>query len=298
VLRVFNIQRFSIHDGSGVRTIIFFQGCPLSCLWCNNPESLEPYPSIMFDKRLCRRFGDCIKAGKGHIFSRENNLVINRDHISDASFLKDICPSGALTVVGKEMSPDEILAEVEKDITFYTMSGGGVTFSGGEPFAQEAGLKVLIAKLKLKGIHISAETSLHLPWGTIDDYFEQIDVFLADLKHTDAEKFTRFTGGNAALVLDNFRKLDAKGKSFIVRVPVIPRFNFSRSELCSIIDFAAGLKNALEINFIPFHSLAGEKYAMLGKEYPYSGERNIEKADLSGYVEYSVQKGLNAKILN
>ena len=252
----------------------------------------------MFDERLCRRFGDCIKAGKGQIIASENNLIINRDQISDASALRDICPSGALTVAGRGMSIDEILQEVLKDIPFYNTSGGGVTLSGGEPLSQEPELKDLIMELKSRGIHVSVETTLHLPWESIESYVELIDVFLADLKHTDANKLTRFTGGNASLIMDNFRKLDGKGKPFIVRVPVIPHFNYSEPELHSIIDFASGLKNASEINFIPFHSLASEKYSMLGREYLFMNDRNIEKADLTKYVEYAAEKGLNGKILN
>lgn len=252
----------------------------------------------MFDERLCRRFGDCIKAGNGRIIASKNNLIINRDQISDASVLRDICPSGALTVAGKEMSIDEILREVEKDIPFYRTSGGGVTLSGGEPLSQDPELKDLIGELRAREIHISAETTLHLPWETIDEYTALIDVFLADLKHTDAEKFTRFTGGNAALVMDNFRKLDVKGKPFVIRIPVIPHFNYSESELYSIIDFASGLKSVSEINFIPFHSLASEKYAMLGREYLFINDRNVEKADLTKYIEYAAGKGLYGNILN
>jgi pyruvate formate lyase activating enzyme len=252
----------------------------------------------MFDERLCQRFGDCVKAGNGQISASENSLVINRDQIPDATVLRNICPSGALTVAGKEMSIGEIIREVEKDLPFYVMSGGGVTLSGGEPLSQEPELKDLIIELKAREIHVSAETTLHLPWETIEQYVELIDVFLADLKHTDAEKFTRFTGGNADLVLNNFRKLDKKGKPFVVRVPVIPHFNYSLPELYSIIDFASGLRNAAEINFIPFHSLASEKYAMLGKEYLFRDDRKVQKADLIQFVEYATWKGLNAKILN
>jgi pyruvate formate lyase activating enzyme len=148
------------------------------------------------------------------------------------------------------------------------------------------------------GIHISAETSLHLPWEVIEGFSGLIDLFLTDLKHTDNEKFASYTGGNASLVMDNFKRLDQSGCQFIVRVPVIPGFNFSSSELFSIIDFVSGLKNAREINFIPFHTLAREKYLMLGKEYMFGNQQNIEKSDLKPFTEYAEQKGLISKILN
>lgn len=242
-------------------------------------------------------FGDCIRASCGHIVSDGNMLKIEREKIIDFESLRNICPSKALIVAGETKSVSQIICEIEKDIPFYETSGGGVTLSGGEPFSQGPDLKELLIELKKRGIHVSVETSLHVPWETIENYLGLIDVFLADLKHTDNEKFARYTGGNAALVMNNFRKLDKTGRSFLVRIPVIPYFNFSEPELCTIIDFAAGLKNAHEINFIPFHSLAREKYAMLGKEYIFENHRNIEKAELVPYVEYAEKKGMTAKII-
>ena len=298
MLNVFNIQRYSIHDGDGVRTNIFFKGCSLRCLWCNNPESLDPAPSIMFDERLCHQFGDCIKASNGEIILENDQLNIRRDLISDTEVYRYICQAKALIVCGEEKSVLQILEEIEKDIPFYNMSDGGVTLTGGEPLSQGSDMIELIIQLKKRGIHVSVETSLHLPWETIENYANLIDLFLADLKHVDNDKFTKYTGGNATLVTDNFKKLDETGRKYIVRVPVIPGFNFSTSELFAIIDFAAGLKNASEINFIPFHALAKEKYLMLGKDYLYGDLRNIEKTELIPFTEYAEQKGLISKILN
>jgi len=298
MLSVFNIQRYSLHDGSGVRTTVFFKGCPLRCQWCNNPESIDPFPSIMFDDRSCHAFGDCIKAGEGYIVNCNGILHIDREHITDFSRLRDVCPSKALQICGRIMSIEEILSEIMKDLPFYSLSGGGVTISGGEPFAQDPILSVLLAEIKAAGIHISAETSLHIPWLNIERCLKPVDVFLADLKHLDGFKFQQFTGGNLELVLGNFKNLDKTGKTIIVRVPVIPGFNFSAPELYSIIDFAASLKNAAEINFIPFHTLAKEKYALLGKDYVFGNQRNIEKNELLPYVMYAEKNGLVAKILN
>jgi len=298
MLSVFNIQRFSLHDGNGVRTNIFFKGCPLRCQWCNNPESIDPSPSVMFDERLCNRFGECIRSGNGQISEVDGILMINRDNITSAGPLRDVCPSRALWIAGSEMSIDEIVTEVEKDIPFYNMSGGGVTISGGEPFSQGDELIELLTLLKNKGIHISAETSLHVPWEKISKYLDLVDVFLADLKHTDRLKFLDFTGGDLELVLGNFEKLNSSGSEFIARVPIIPGFNHTVSEIFAIIDTAAGFHNLSEINFIPYHSLATEKYHMLGKEYTYPGYRNVDKSELSIYTSYAEQKGLTAKILN
>ena len=293
MLTIFNIQRYSLHDGNGIRTNIFFKGCSLRCLWCNNPESIDPSPSIMFDERICYQFGECLKPNKDAIATDNNRLVINRDLISDPLIYNDICPSKALIVCGQPKTIQEIIKEIEKDIPFYDMSGGGVTLTGGEPLSQGPELMELIVLLKEKGIHVSAETSLHLPWDVIESYVNLVDVFLADLKHIDNDKFLKYTGGNAALVLDNFKKLDETGSKFIVRVPVIPEFNFSMAELNAIIDFAADLHNASEINFIPFHTLAKEKYLMLGKEYLFGNYRSIEKKEIESYAEYARSKGLD-----
>ena len=298
MLTVFNIQRFSIHDGTGVRTNIFFKGCPLHCSWCNNPESIDPAPSIMFDERICHQFGECLTVGKGEIIVENGKLVINRDIITDTGIYNNICPSKALIVSGQQKSISQIIQEIEKDIPFYNMSDGGVTLTGGEPLSQGPELKELIIQLKNRGINVTAETSLHLPWEIIENYVSLIDLFLADLKHLDKDKFFRFTGGDATLVMGNFEKLDSTGSKYIIRVPVIPGFNFSSAELFSIIDFAAQLKNASEINFIPFHTLAKEKYLMLGKEYLFGNHRNIEKTELKPFTEYAEKRGLISKILN
>ena len=298
MLTVFNIQRYSLHDGKGVRTNIFFKGCPLHCQWCNNPESIDPFPSLMFDERACHSFGDCISSGEGYIYVSDGKLLIDRDNIVSYEKLRDICPSKALVIAGKAMSTEEIMAEIEKDIPFYEMSGGGVTITGGEPFAQDPELKGLLRLIRERGIHISAETSLNIPWEVIESYTELVDVFLADLKHTDPVKLSAFTGGDAELVSANFRKLDAMGCCIVVRVPVIPDFNFSVTEMQGIIDFASGLANVSEINFIPFHSLAREKYVMLDKPYIFENQKDIDKKDLLPFVQYAEQKGLKAKILN
>jgi pyruvate formate lyase activating enzyme len=252
----------------------------------------------MFDERICHQFAECLKSGNGGISLENDKLVINRDLIPDSTIYNNICPSKAMIVSGQEKSIEQILQEIEKDIPFYKMSGGGVTLTGGEPLSQGPELQDLIIQLKKRSIHVSVETSLHLPWETIENYLDLVDLFLADLKHLDNDKFTRYTGGNASLVTENFKKLDKSGKKFIIRVPVIPQFNFTPAELFEIIDFAAGLKNVLEINFIPFHTLAKEKYLMLGKEYTFGNLRNIEKSELKPFAEHAEQKGLISKILN
>lgn len=243
-------------------------------------------------------FGECINKGAGLIYTKNGSLIIEREKIKDPAAFTDICPSRAITIAGSEKSVDEILSEIEKDVPFYNISGGGVTITGGEPFAQGPDLSVLLARIKKKGINIAAETSLHLPWEKIEPYLDLVDVFLPDLKHINPDKFLKFTGGDAMLVMDNIARLEATGKEFVIRIPVIPGFNFSYDELTSIIDFISRLKSKPEINFIPFHSLAREKYYMLGKHYLFEKVEPVKKEELVIYTKYAESKGLKTKILN
>lgn len=243
-------------------------------------------------------FGDCIRKGGGLIYSKNGSLVIERERIQDPGFLMNVCPTRAITVTGEEKSVEDILQEIVKDIPFYKVSGGGVTITGGEPFAQGPDLAVLLTRIKNMGINIAAETSLHLPWEKIEEYLNLVDIFLPDLKHTDPDKFFRFTGGDVSLVLNNLVRLDSSGKEYIVRIPVIPGFNFSHGELASVIDFVAQLGRKPEINFIPFHSLAKEKYRMLGRPYLFEKTEPVKKEELTTFKEYAESKGLKTKILN
>jgi len=293
---IFNIQRFSTHDGPGIRTVIFFKGCPLRCAWCSNPESQSFDYSLMFDPKLCKHFGDCLRYDTGFIHGREHGISVDWPNVSNPERLKNACISKAISVSGEDKSSSDILNEILKDRLFYEQSGGGVTFSGGEPLAQGAALEELLIELNGLKIDVAIETSLHVPWIQIQKCLGKTGTFLVDLKHTDAEKFKSFTGGNSGLVLDNLKKLVARNEHVIVRIPVIPGFNHSFQEMKDIIDFTAGLKTIREIHFLPFHNLGSAKYEMLGMDYSFSGQKNLNVSDLSEYVSYSESLNLLAKI--
>ncbi len=297
MLTVFNIQRYSIHDGEGIRTIIFFKGCPLRCQWCNNPESQDPLPSIMYDKRLCHGFGDCALAGNGAIIMKDGRPVIRRELISDPLPFNDVCPSKALVVTGENKKPAELISEISKDDPFFTTCSGGVTLSGGEPFMQGPELRKLVKGLKQREINLAIETSLHTEWEKIKPYTDTTDMFLADLKHTDEAKFREFTGGEIQLVMENFRNLDRSGAVYTIRIPVIPSFNHTETEMREIISFAGTLQNAREVHLIPFNNFGAEKYRMLGRDYSYSNRRRLVGTDLEPYVEMALKEGITAKIV-
>lgn len=293
---IFNIQRFSTHDGQGIRTMIFYKGCPLACKWCCNPESQSFSASLMYNRKLCKNFGDCLKQGEPAITSGIDGIIIDHASINNPEKFCNVCASKALIVSGEEKSINELLIEIEKDLPFYKQSGGGVTLSGGEPLSQGAELNSLLSELKERKINVAIETCLHVAWENVERCIRFTDTFLVDLKHTDPEKFMKFTGGDADLVLNNLRKLAAFHKNLIIRVPVIPEFNHTEQEMRSIINFVVSLKSANEIHFLPFHNLGNEKYKMLGLEYYYSGTGRVTADELKKYEEYANSGGLVTKI--
>ncbi len=294
-MTLFDIQRYSIHDGAGIRTNIFLKGCPLRCAWCSNPESQSGQPSLFFDEHMCKGFGECAGALPQAIELAEGKAIINRKAVKDPGLLRNVCPSRALTVSGEHTSVEALLAEIKKDIQFYK-SDGGVTISGGEPFVQSDFLARLLPVLRQNKINVAAETCLHVAWSDIAPHLPCIDVFLADLKHLDPKKFKKHTGGDARKVIANFEKLAAAEACVVVRVPVIPGFNNSSSELEAIVDFIAGLGNVSEVHFIPFHQLGASKYRLLGMNYTFGNHKAIEEIDLNDIKQYALLLGLKVKI--
>ncbi len=292
---IFNIQRYSTHDGEGIRTLIFFKGCTLHCQWCSNPEGIPFGPTLLYDERLCKDLGECLSVAAPSIQRNDDGhgIRIDRNSIKHPEILRDVCPAKALTVVGEEIGVEELLEEIEKDRRFYR-DNGGVTLSGGEPLAQSDFLVPLLQELKKRGIPADVETSLHVEWKSIAAVKEWVDTFLVDLKHTDAGKFRTYTGGDVRLVMENLKKLVEGGARVIIRVPVIPGFNHSQREMIGIIDHAHAL-GIEEIHFLPYHTLGMEKYRMMGREYLYGQYRSLRDEDVHSYIEYAQSKGLRTK---
>ncbi len=293
---IFNIQRFSTHDGDGVRTVVFYKGCTLRCMWCSNPEGQSFAPELMYDERSCNRFGTCVEAGNGKLsFSHDGSLAIDRKAVADVLQFADTCPSRALTVSGRKMSSQAIFEKIKKDFAYYHRSGGGVTLSGGEPLAQEEELDELLRLIRVEGIPVSVETSLHVPWEKAEKRLLLIDTFLADLKHTDEKKFRKFTGGSARLIMDNFEKLAEANAKVIMRITVVPGFNDRENEIKPMIDFASSLRNVHEIHLIPFHTYGEQKYRMLGRESPYGYFATVNNETFENHETYAIARGLMVK---
>ncbi len=293
---IFNIQRFSTHDGEGIRTLIFYKGCPLQCQWCSNPESQSFGPSILYDSKLCKCFGDCVSLMPGAISrSASDGLQIKRELITETHPLRAVCASKALTISGESLTVDALLAEIEKDLPFYRKNGG-VTLSGGEPLAQGPELVSLLRILHKRQISTNMETSLHVKWELIERSIGLVSTFLVDLKHTDPDKFRHFTLGSAELVLENLKQLVYFGAQVVVRIPVIPGFNHTEAEIFQMIDFVSTVHGINEIHFLPYHTFGVEKYKMLGLEYLYNGKGQVEEKELMPYIQYAESKGFMTKV--
>lgn len=296
---IFNIQRYSTHDGPGIRTVVFLKGCSLSCRWCQNPESRSRTRDVLFDARLCLEGCDlCQQAAPGIIDRTLNGLIIHREKLNDATLnaLTDCCPTHAMTVCGEEQQVADIMATVLRDKPFYDRSGGGITLSGGEPFMNPTLAHSLFKASHEQGIHTAVETCLHVPWHAIEPSLPYVDLFLADLKHVDGDVFKHWTGGSAKRVLENLKRLAAAGKKITIRVPLIPGFNADEASVKAITRFAANELNVREIHFLPYHTLGMNKYTLLGQPYSAPDKPLDNPALLDFALAFADQNGLTATL--
>ncbi|MEC5638496.1 glycyl-radical enzyme activating protein [Klebsiella quasipneumoniae] len=294
---IFNIQRYSTHDGPGIRTVVFLKGCSLGCRWCQNPESRARSEDLLYDPRLCLAGCElCQQTAPAVITRTLEGLIIHRQHVNDSHIaaLRDCCPTTALTVCGEEKSVEEIMATVLRDKPFYDRSGGGITLSGGEPFMNPALAQALLEASHQAGIHTAVETCLHVPWKYIEPALPFIDLFLADLKHVDEAVFRQWTDGSARRVLDNLQRLAQAGKNIIIRVPLIQGFNASEADITAITDFAADRLRVSEIHFLPYHTLGMNKYQLLSQPYT-APDKPLDAPELLAFAQdYARSKGLTA----
>ncbi|HHC1948212.1 TPA: glycyl-radical enzyme activating protein [Klebsiella pneumoniae] len=294
---IFNIQRYSSHDGPGIRTVVFLKGCSLGCRWCQNPESRARSEDLLYDSRLCLAGCElCQQAAPAVITRTLDGLIIHRQNVNDSHIaaLRDCCPTTALTVCGEEKSVEEIMATVLRDKPFYDRSGGGITLSGGEPFMNPTLAQALFEASHQAGIHTAVETCLHVPWKYIEPALPFVDLFLADLKHVDEAVFLQWTDGSARRVLDNLQRLAQAGKKMIIRVPLIQGFNASEADIAAITDFAADRLQVSEIHYLPYHTLGMNKYQLLSQPYT-APDKPLDAPELLAFAQdYAQSKGLTA----
>ena len=274
---VFNIMRYSVHDGPGIRTTVFFKGCPLSCKWCHNPESLSKEPQRVFNPQKCIKCGRCAVADSGAITDSEN------------------CPTGARETIGYEITVPDLMKEIHKDLLFYEQSGGGVTFSGGEPLSQVKFLLEALKSCREDYINTAIDTSGFCDTETLLKVAETADYFLYDIKFMDSEKHETYCGGPNALILKNLECLaDTKAK-LLIRIPVIPTVNDDIPEMTGIFEFIKGIKNIETVHLLPYHNIQTDKYKKIGKQYGLSEIPNDESPNI-GEIEHLFATRFKTKV--
>ena len=266
---IFNIQRFSINDGPGIRTTVFLKGCMLDCAWCHNPESKSRKPQLMLYGSRCVGCGACVGECKLslHSFDADGVHSIDRDKCLACGACAEVCV-GALEMCGCEKTVDEILAEVKKDSSFYKNSGGGITVSGGEPFMQADFALEILKAAKESGIHTCIETCGYTKREILESFIPYVDIFLWDVKETDSDLHRKFTGVNNEIILDNLRFLNEKGASIVLRCPLIEGYNYREEHLRAIGRLAEELDGVLRVEVEPYHPLGQSKSEAMGGEYP------------------------------
>lgn len=262
---IFEIKRFAVHDGDGIRTTVFFKGCPLKCLWCHNPEGISCKPQLSWLQSKCVSCGACAAACPQGAHKIEQGIhTLDRDKCSACGNCENLCPAEALKVYGKQMTVAQLLPILLEDQDFYVQSGGGVTLSGGECLMQADFCAALLKELKAHNIHTAVDTCGFVPREAIQKVLPYTDVFLYDLKAMDEAVHIKCTGQSNRLILENLKYIDEAGKAIEIRVPYVPSYNSGEAE--QIKAFAGSLKNLTKIKFLPYHNYAGSKYQALDME--------------------------------
>lgn len=270
---VTNIQGFSIHDGPGIRTVVFLKGCPLECQWCSNPENIAPQPEIGFVKNLCVKCGKCAAAcpEKAIIFDQGQFPVTDRNRCKGCGVCSDVCTREARVLYGKLMDVDEVFDIVNRDKMFFQASGGGVTVSGGEPFLQPEFVSALLDKCRQAGIHTCIETSGYAATSALRKVLQFTDLVLFDLKHMNSEKHCRYTGKPNDLIHENAGIVVDSNAGVFFRMPFIPEINDDDENIREIAEFLHQLGDkACNIQLMPYHELGKGKYKSLDKIYKLS----------------------------
>jgi pyruvate formate lyase activating enzyme len=293
---IFDVKKFAIDDGPGIRTTIFFKGCLLHCWWCHNPEGQLPTPELMYRRTRCDSCAECVRiCPEKAIAYSHKRISIDRDHCSLCGKCCQECPTGALALAGKQMRLRDVLREIDKDSIFYDESEGGVTASGGEPLLQLDFLNALLKECRDRNIRTAVDTCGYASPGAIDKISDKVDLFLFDIKTMNEKKHIKYTGVSNRPILENLKRLAANGSNIQVRFPIIPGINDDKENVTETAEFVAScrIKN---ISLLPYHRAGTEKYKSLNRTYKLKRTQTPSHQDLNLIEEELEALGLKVRI--
>jgi pyruvate formate lyase activating enzyme len=294
---IFDIKKYAIHDGPGIRTTVFFKGCPLACRWCHNPEGISVKSQRIYRQERCVSCGECIQICPQKVISQtDGRMIVDSARCDLCQTCAEHCPSGAVEFVGHRVTVTEVIRQIEKDIAFYDQSGGGITLSGGEPLMQPEFLLDLLDACSNRALHRVVDTTGYADAGLLLQVARKTDLFLYDLKLMDATKHREFTGVSNQVILDNLKLLSRNKARIQVRIPIIPGINNDADNIMQTADFVATLPGIECIAILPFHNSAREKYVRLGMECMALDMQSPGSKDLKLVAGWLEQSGVPVKI--
>ena len=298
--KIFDIRRFSTHDGGGIRTTVFFKGCPLRCVWCQNPEGISSQPQPVYFASKCIHCGICLKHSvQGEVYKKNGKICLNKDRIDDWTAIIDACPSGAIVMDSKIYEPEELLNELLKDEVFF-QRGGGVTLSGGEPLSQPDFVVEILRLLHKKGVHTAIETALNVSPEIVKAVLPYLDLIYADMKLADEEEHKKYTGVSNVLIKQNLSYIltSQKKEKVIIRTPLIPEITATEENLRAIASFLSSIYPQVQYELLNYNPLAEAKYHLIGKEYYFQENPKLyTKAQMEEFGNIVTANGIRNLIM-
>jgi len=292
---IFNIMRFSTQDGPGIRTTVFFKGCPLACQWCHNPESQTIHPAPLYFAERCRHCGECLAACPHRAIEERNGIMHTTAACRYCGTCAGVCAAEARQLAGRTVALDDLLADIERDAIFFDESGGGVTLSGGEPLAQPRFAAALLAACRKRGIDTTLETCGYAPLAVFLEVALPADTVFFDLKLMDGEKHRRYTGVSNGPILRNLEQLVRWRHPVTVRIPVVPGVNDDGESIRQFGTYLAGLP-VRSVELLPYHQTGVEKYRRLGRSYPLAGTAAPAASEMERFRDSLAEAGLHVTV--